>query len=357
MEQIRLDHQLPVKKTDHTSKGDQLKWKIGNIWYKSDYMGYEGLSETLVSHLLQKSTLSHPFVLYQPVRIAYRGTLRSGCSSPDFLKANQMLIPLEKLYRQNTGDSLAITLAAFSEPAERIRFLADQMEHMTGIQNFGAYLTAMLEIDAFFLNEDRHTNNIAVLYDTETEQYSPSPLFDQGLCLFADISNDYPLDLPMDVCMERIEAKPFSSDFDTQLDAAEELYGIQLHFSFTAKDVCTELDSLADYYPLEIRQRVEQIIRRQMRKVRVEKKTVQKSPHAVCVFCTVFFFDLFTRSYAIFLNTGIESIGAAARTVCPPSYTFPSLVSSQRPSGRYTSRSNSFRWKIGATRYSLPNIY
>ena len=266
MEQIRLDNQLPVKKTDHTSKGDQLKWKIGNIWYKSDYMGYEGLSETLVSHLLQKSTLSHPFVLYQPVRIAYRGTLRSGCSSPDFLKANQMLIPLEKLYRQNTGDSLAITLAAFSEPAERIRFLADQMEHMTGIQNFGAYLTAMLEIDAFFLNEDRHTNNIAVLYDTETEQYSPSPLFDQGLCLFADISNDYPLDLPMDVCMERIEAKPFSSDFDTQLDAAEELYGIQLHFSFTAKDVCTELDSLADYYPLEIRQRVEQIIRRQMRK-------------------------------------------------------------------------------------------
>ena len=49
MEQIRLDNQLPVKKTDHTSKGDQLKWKIGNIWYKSDYMGYEGLSETLVS--------------------------------------------------------------------------------------------------------------------------------------------------------------------------------------------------------------------------------------------------------------------------------------------------------------------
>ena len=64
MEQIRLDNQLPVKKTDHTSKGDQLKWKIGNIWYKSDYMGYEGLSETLVSHLLQKSTLSHPFGLF-----------------------------------------------------------------------------------------------------------------------------------------------------------------------------------------------------------------------------------------------------------------------------------------------------
>ena len=130
-----------LSKTDHHLKGDQLKWKIGNIWYKSDYMGYEGtLGDTGVS-FTAKSSLSHPFVLYQPVRIAYRGTLRSGCSSPDFLKANQMLIPLEKLYRQNTGDSLAITLAAFPEPAERIRFLADQMEHMTGIQNFGAYLS------------------------------------------------------------------------------------------------------------------------------------------------------------------------------------------------------------------------
>lgn len=55
MEQIRLDNQLPVKKNRSHLKGDQLKWKIGNIWYKSDYMGYEGLSETLVSHLLQKA--------------------------------------------------------------------------------------------------------------------------------------------------------------------------------------------------------------------------------------------------------------------------------------------------------------
>lgn len=32
--------------------------------------------------------------------------------------------------------------------------------------------------------------NIAVLYNAETEQYALSPLFDQGLCLFADTSND-----------------------------------------------------------------------------------------------------------------------------------------------------------------------
>lgn len=31
MEQIRLDDHTPLKKTGHTSKGNQLKWKIGNI--------------------------------------------------------------------------------------------------------------------------------------------------------------------------------------------------------------------------------------------------------------------------------------------------------------------------------------
>ena len=51
--QIRRAHQFsedpysPFHKTGHTSKGDQRKWKIENIWYKADYMGYEGLAVRL----------------------------------------------------------------------------------------------------------------------------------------------------------------------------------------------------------------------------------------------------------------------------------------------------------------------
>ena len=45
MEQIRLDDHTPLKKTGHTSKGDQLKWKIGNTWHKADYMGYAYLMD------------------------------------------------------------------------------------------------------------------------------------------------------------------------------------------------------------------------------------------------------------------------------------------------------------------------
>mgnify|MGYP000211264794 CR=1 FL=1 len=70
----------------------------------------------------------------------------------------------------------------------------------------------------------------------------------------------------MDVCIERNRSQNLSAlIFDTQLDAAR-IIRYPASLSFTAKDVCTELASLADYYPLEIRQRVEQIIRRQMRK-------------------------------------------------------------------------------------------
>ena len=36
-----------------SSKGNQLKWETDGIWYKADYMGYEGLSEYVVSELLK----------------------------------------------------------------------------------------------------------------------------------------------------------------------------------------------------------------------------------------------------------------------------------------------------------------
>ena len=128
------------------------------------------------------------------------------------------------------------------------------------------YLTAMLEIDAFFMNEDRHTNNIAVIYNEKTQKYELSPFFDQGLCMFADINQDYPIDQSLEYCLEKIEAKPFSSDFDIQLDAAEELYGIQIGFQFTFKDIQIYLQKNSENYPREVIRRVEQLLRGQMRK-------------------------------------------------------------------------------------------
>ena len=266
MKNINLDKYSPFHKTGHTSKGDQRKWEIDGIWYKADYMGYESLAEVLVSRLLKKSSLKYAFVTYDLTKIEYNNSSINACVSQDFRKEGQVLIPLEKLFRQYTGESLAVKLAEFADVRERIRYLVEQVENITGIKSFGEYITEMIEIDAFFLNEDRHTNNIAVLYDEENEQYFVSPFFDQGLCLFADTRQDYPMELPIEQCVDKIEAKPFRSEFDTQLEAAEELFGTQLEFHFTIQDIHRELEALADFYPEDIRQRVELLMRQQMRK-------------------------------------------------------------------------------------------
>ena len=72
----------------------------------------------------------------------------------------------------------------------------------------------------------------------------------------------------MEECIQKIQAKPFDIDFDIQLDEAEKLYGVQLRFDFNIKDVKKELDQLEQFYPKEVRERVEELIRRQIRKYR-----------------------------------------------------------------------------------------
>ena len=97
MKNVTLDTYSPFHKTGHTSKGDQRKWKVDGIWYKADYMGYEGLAEALVSSLLEKSSLAYPFVSYQLVQIEYKGQVIRGCASRDFLEEGEILIPLGKI--------------------------------------------------------------------------------------------------------------------------------------------------------------------------------------------------------------------------------------------------------------------
>ena len=56
-----------------SSKGNQLKWCRNNVWYKADYMGYEGLVEYVVSRLLEKSSLKQEeYVLYKTEEIIIR---------------------------------------------------------------------------------------------------------------------------------------------------------------------------------------------------------------------------------------------------------------------------------------------
>ncbi len=231
----------------HSSKGNQLKWEQGGWWYKADAFGYESLAEVVVSHLLQKSNLTET-VAYEPVLIRYKGTEYRGCRSRNFRGEKEELIPLERLARSYTGFGLARQLAHMSEVRERIGYAKELVRNVTGLENFGVYLTKMLEIDAFFLNEDRHTNNIALLYDTQIREYRLCPFFDMGLSLFSDTRETYPLALDYEECCKKITAKPFHRDFDEQLDAANELYGCYLKFGIAANRIDRVMEEIEEKY-------------------------------------------------------------------------------------------------------------
>lgn len=248
-----------------SSKGNQLKWENEGIWYKADYTGYEGLAEYMISNLLKKSTLTeNEFVCYDLERIKYGTVIYNGVKSKNFLREDWQIITLERLFKNFFGESLYEALYKIPEHGERLYFLVQQIERMTGLQNFGIYMNKLLTIDAFFLNEDRHTHNIAVLMNGKGD-YAYCPIFDNGAGLLADTTMDYPLSGDVYTLMDRVQAKTICGEFDEQLDISETLYKTNLKFQFTKKDV-TELLADAEDYSDEIRNRVEMIIFAQMRK-------------------------------------------------------------------------------------------
>ena len=265
MEVFQADQIVRFETAGHSSKGNQLKWKDGDYWYKADFMGYEGVAEVMVSTALGASNCGE-YAVYEPMWIDYRGNRFAGCRSRNFLGEQEELITAERLFRQFSGRSLAVELAKLPEVKGRVHYFVENMEEITGLREFGPYLTMALEIDAFFLNEDRHTNNIAVIYSADEDRYRYCPYFDHGLTLFSDMKQDFPLMQDAECCRKQIMAKPFSRDFDEQMDAAEELYGNQLKFSFDVEELLQGLRQFEGIYEERVCGRVEEVIRQQTRK-------------------------------------------------------------------------------------------
>lgn len=262
---VELFEQDKRQNNRQSSKGNQLKWNNNGIWYKADYTGYEGLAEYMISHLLLKSSLRQDeFVLYEPEQIRYKDAVYSGVKSNDFLEKDWQLITLERLFMTFFGQSLYQSIFKISDPEKRLIFLVEQVERVTNLSDFGVYMNKLFTMDAFFLNEDRHTHNIAILMNKDG-RFSYSPIFDNGAGLLADTSLDYPLGKDVYLQIKEVRAKTISADFDEQLDLSEKLYGNHLKFHFHAKDVSDLLDGIS-IYSQEEKDRVSDILLSQMKK-------------------------------------------------------------------------------------------
>ena len=247
-----------------SSKGNQLKFRRVGIWYKTDYLGYEGLAEYVISKLLAFSDLSEDeYVEYEPEKIEYNGIEFNACSSKDFTNGWN-LITLERLFKNTYGYGLNQIIYSTPDHEERLKILVEQVERTTGLKAFGTYMSKLLTVDALFLNEDRHTHNIAVLTNG-TGDFRIAPIFDNAAGLLSDTSMEYPMSKDALDLIEKVKAKTFCESFEEQLEIAEKLYGQSIHFSFGYNEVKAIVEK-ADMYSEEIRQRVIEVVMEMRRK-------------------------------------------------------------------------------------------
>ena len=248
-----------------SSKGNQLKWEKSGIWYKADYLGYEGLAECVVSALLKRSSLPEDeFVIYEPETIKYKSQMYNGCSSTDFADGWQT-ITLERLFKNRFGTGLNQGIYSIEDHEQRLRFLVDQAERITGLKDFGKYICKLFTIDAVFLNEDRHTHNISVLMNGDRFRFCP--VYDNGAALMSDMAMDYPMGCDVYEEIGNVRAKTICDSFDEQLDIAEKFYGRQLSFTFAAEDISEVLKGIT-LYDDAVKERVKLILLEQRRKYR-----------------------------------------------------------------------------------------
>jgi len=241
------------KVAETSSKGNQEKWfdKETNQWYKLDQFGYEALTETVISKLLEKSNIESDtpfsFARYEMERLNVHGRDRTGCSSKNFLKDGQSIITLSHLFSRQLGTSLKDKLEKLSSDKKRIQYLTEATAEYTGLKEFPQYLTLLFEVDALFLNDDRHLNNIAVI--EQNGKFNYCPIFDNGAGLLSNIQFS-PMDISPKSLISNLVARPFNTSFTRQMNTVRNLYGCMLKIpKFTTKEILRELQPLLEYYP------------------------------------------------------------------------------------------------------------
>ena len=247
---IRLISNEKIAET--SSKGNQEKWfdKENNRWYKLDQFGYEALAETLISILLERSTIEtdtpFTFVRYQMERLHVHRRDRTGCSSENFLQDGWSIITVYKLLNQYLGGTLWDKLTRLSSDKKRIAYLAEATAEYTGLSDFPQYLTLLFEVDALFLNDDRHLNNIAVL--EKDGRYAYCPIFDNGAGLLSNVQIS-PMDIEPKALISTARARPFDTTFTRQKNTAEAMYGTVLRMpEFTGTELKETLYPLLQHY-------------------------------------------------------------------------------------------------------------
>lgn len=220
-----------------SSKGTQPKYYSDRYWYKVNRVGYEGLSEYLVSVVLRHSNVQN-FVEYEQCTI----NGRPGCRSKNFLKKGESFLSFQRLYELYTGENLQEKMITIRSVEDRIEFVKDFVKDHTGF-DCSQYLSEILTLDMLTLNTDRHFNNLGLIVNADTGVYSAAPIFDNGNSLLSDWERFSEEELEENI--ELAHSQPFSSNFGLQAKSAD--IGLAIDYD----GLFAELETIPDSRALE----------------------------------------------------------------------------------------------------------
>ena len=226
---MAIDLPMSAQRMSSTSsKGNQAKYYLNSKWVKVDFLGYEGLSEVVVSDILRQSNVQK-YSDYVPYYLCH-GRIETptgwefyrGCYSEDFTREGYEFITLQRLFSLVTDAKFAKRMERMTI-SQRISTVVALVEEHTGLADFGQWLTVVLELDALVLNEDRHFHNLGLLRHANG-QASLMPIFDAGAAFLSDSTKDYALHFPTPRLLSRVKSKPFASTFKKQVTECQQLY-------------------------------------------------------------------------------------------------------------------------------------
>ena len=262
MIELNDDYLVNIDRT--SSKGNQLKWRVNNVWYKADNNGYEGLSEYIVSKLLAHSSLNkNEYIDYSLIQVKYRKTIINACVSNNFLHDGDSIITIKRLLDSYVSDYFDIYDSLITTK-EKAKYLVNTVVALTGLKDFGEYIYKLAVIDGLFLNEDRHFHNIAII-QRKDNSFDYCPIFDNGASLLSDVNLDYPFSENAIDLIKTVKSKTFDDKFEDIINSLEELYASNITFSYSEEDINNLLDGINIYDEITIR-RVKQVLMYQRNK-------------------------------------------------------------------------------------------
>ena len=257
-----------------SSKGNQYKFERDGVWYKYDYLGYESASEFLCSFILRNSSITD-FVTYELCLHSGGRENWVGCYSKDFLRNGESLVTADRLFKQHYGVSVSSIVDANQSVEDKISCFVNKVEEATGIKNFGAQLTELLEWDSFVLNDDRHFNNIAFIKSDGL--FRLAPCFDNGGAFLSDMTYDCPLGHSIYGLVAGVKSKPFSTSFSKQVEVCQKLYGTQFKIPSNLTIPQYAWDSIEQYYGKRICARIQDVYEYQFSNTDFRTDSIHKS--------------------------------------------------------------------------------